>query len=324
MFYFTNICYCFNAMRNTLLLKGWAVLAVSCWLASCINDDLEDVPTVKMKKVVLTTCLDGFSRAAQDETEMELFYTVYDAASGAEVQKNTTVMDAVSFGNGSSVNVTLELERDKSYDIAFWAQAKGAQCYDLSDMKAIKLRYEVCRCNDPLRKAYYGSLVGLRVDNCMHTTVLLKSPFAELEVLTTVNDVEAAGTIGIPVNKMDSSLLVSGVASSFNPLSGTACGEALSVQLLPNAIPSTERMIDGEKYRVLVSDYLLPFRQQPVEVKVALSYTDIEKQPLVFTAGRAWLNRGELNQVYGRFLTSPIEFDVNVNDWQNVSQDMEL
>jgi hypothetical protein len=90
-------------------------------------------------------------------------------------------------------------------------------------MKAIKLRYEECHCNDSLRKAFYGSVFGLRVKDQTTATVSLKSPFSTLEVLTT--------------------------------------------------------------------DHLLTKDHETVEVEVTLSHPEIEKQPLVFTAGRAWLRQ---------------------------------
>lgn len=48
-----------------------------------------------------------------------------------------------------------------------------------------------------------------------------------------------------------------------------------------------------------------------------LSRTEIEKVPLVFTAGKAWLERGETYTFADRYLTHPIEFDATVNDWKN-------
>ena len=307
------------------LLMGWAILALSCLLVSCANDELAAVAAMDEKKeVTLTTRLDLGSRAAGKQAEMELFYTVYDAHTGAEVLKNSAGIAPISFGEETSVTLTLELDRNKSYDIAFWAQAKGLQCYDLSDMKAIKLCYENYKGNDSLRDAYYGNLFGLQADTRSSATVLLKSPFSKLEVLTTVEDVEAAATIDIPVNQMDSSITVSGVASTFNALLGKAEGEAQVASLLPGAIPTAERTIDGQEYRVLTSDYLLAFRQQPVEVEVSLSYVGMEKKPYVFAAGRTWLNRGEVNSLHGRFLTYPIEFDATVNGWEEENEEIAI
>lgn len=310
-------------MKN-LLLGGMLCTAISLVMASCASDEMAEVPMNEVKEVTLTTRLDAATRAAVEGKDMELFYTVYDAADGSVVEKKTTALQGVSFDGNTSVTLTLQLEQAKSYDIAFWAQPKGLECYDLSDMKAIKVRYGCCKGNDVCRNAFYGSLFGLRVAHETDATVSLKSPFGKLEVLTTVEDVDAAATIGILLNDMKSAIRVSGVADTFNALYGTAEGEAVVANLLPGEVPTDVRNLDGVDYRVLTSDYLLTFRQQSVEVDVELVYSDIERKPLVFTAGRAWLHRDETAVISGRFITYPIEFDVTVNDWYANSSDISL
>lgn len=307
-----------------LLLQGWVFLALSCVLASCANDELAAVAAEEKKEVTLTTHLGLNSRSALQSENLELFYTVYDAETGAVSAKNTNGVPVKAVGENASVTITLALDKGKTYDLAFWAQPKDLDCYDLSDLKAIRMDYERCKGNDAYRDAYFGNLYGLYASTQSDVTVYLKSPFSRLEVLTTVEDVEAAATIGFPVDNMLSSIQVSGVAATFNALYGKAEGEAVVAKLLPGAVPMAERTIDGKEYRVLTSDYLLAFRQQPIEVEVSLAHTDIEKQGLVFTAGRAWLNRGEVNSLYGRFLTYPIEFDATVNGWQENDGDIEI
>ena len=239
------------------LLLGWGILTLSFLLASCSNDELAAVAANGEKKeVTLTTRLGSNSRATQEQIEMELFYTVYDAHTGAEVMKNTADIAPVSFGEEASVNLTLELDCDKSYDIAFWAQAKGSQCYDLSDMKAVRLCYEECIGNDSNRTAYYGNLRSLQFNKHSNLTVTLKSPFALLEVYTTKKDVEAAAVLNVPVNEMLSSIEVSGIASVFNVVKGEPEGETVTVSLNPGIIPDGECMFDGKEYRLLTSDYL--------------------------------------------------------------------
>jgi hypothetical protein len=158
-------------------------------MVSCSNEELDAVAeSGEKKEITLTTRLELNSRAVQDQVEMELFYTVYDALTGAEVYKNTAGIAPISFGEEASATLTLELDSDKSYDIAFWAQAKGLQCYDLSDMKAVRLCYEQCVGNDASRAAYYGSLCDLQANTQSNITVTLKSPFALLEVFTTKKD----------------------------------------------------------------------------------------------------------------------------------------
>lgn len=307
-----------------LLLGGMLCMAISMLLASCASDELAEVPTSEVKEVTLTTHFSVGSRAAVEDENLELFYAVYDATDGSVVAKNATGLQAVSTEGNISVTLTLQLEQDKSYDVAFWAQSKGMDCYDLSDLKAIKLRYDRCHSNDPLREAYYGSLFGLRANSQTDVTVALQSPFGKLEVLTTAQDIEAATTVGMWEETMQSSITVSGVADTFNALYGTAEGQAVTATLQARDVPATVRHIEGTEYRVLTSDYLLTHQRATVDVMVTLSYSDIEKTPLVFTAGRAWLNRGETTTLADHYITHPIEFDASVNNWLVADADINL
>ena len=270
---------------------GMLAIAISCLMASCVNqEEAAETPMNELVKVTFITSLDIASRANLSDKELELFYTVYDANTGTVVAKNTTGVQSVSFDGNASFTLTLQLEEYNTYDIAFWAQTKGQTCYDLSDMKAIKLRYENCQCNDSLRNAFYGNLFGLKVSNqTTVATISLKSPFSKLQVLATIEDTKTATTM----DQMNSSIQISGLANTFNAHHGTTEGKVVVAQFQPGKILSDVQQIAGKDYRVLTSDYLLSKLHETIEVEVELTHPDIEKQPLVFTAGRAWLNRNQ-------------------------------
>lgn len=309
-----------------MLLDVVATLVVALLGTSCANDDLSTEKVMNEKKEVnLTTRLDGLSRALTEaDAPMLLYYTVYDASTGDVVDKNTAGLNTVSFEGNTSVTLTLSLEKNRTYDMAFWAQPQGTDCYDLADLKAVKVLYHQCVGNDLAREAFYGNLFGLKVGEETSATVSLQSPFSRLEVLTTADDMEAAKTIGMDVEQMCSSIRVSGAADTFNALYGTAEGSPVSVQLLPGKVPATPAEVDGEPYRVLTTDYLLAFRKQPVEVEVQLSSAATGDVLLSFMAGKAWLERGGASTLSSRYLTHPIEFDATVNDWQEGSTSAEL
>lgn len=307
------------------LFKGMLTLACCYLLASCaqIEENGTDVIPSEKKNVTLTTRLALASRANVDTKDMELFYTVYNSATGAIVEKSTANLQNLSFDGDASVTLTLQLEQEQLYDIAFWAQPKGMACYDPSNLKAIKICYNKCKANNAKRNAYYGSVFGLSAaDN--NVTVSLKSPFGKVEVLTTTEDVEAAATMGYDMNCMQSCMKVKGVASIFNALEGIAEGETVTAELQPGDVPTENRVIEGKEYRLLTSDYLLGFSHETAEVEVKLSRTPIEKNPLRFTAGKAWIEREREHALYNRYLTQPIEFDVTVKGWDDVNSSITL
>jgi len=295
-----------------LLLNGMLSFAFCGLVASCTQSEQNDVIPTEVKEVKLTTHLVAGSRAAMSQDDLDLYYTVYNSSTGAIVEKNTAKLQNLSAEGETSVTLTLQLEPTSSYDIAFWAQPKEVKCYDASNLKAIKINYNHATCNHACN-AYYGNVFDLRASQQKEVTVSLKSPFCKVEVLTTTEDVAAASALGYDINEMKSSMTVKGAATTFNALYGIAEGEKANVCLQPGNIPGNIQHIEGKSYQVLASDYVLGFQGHPAEVEVELSHNDLQKEPLRFTAGRAWLEYEETYSLYDHYLTQPVDFNVKVD-----------
>jgi hypothetical protein len=75
---------------------------------------------------------------------------------------------------------------------------------------------------------------------------------------------------------------------------------------------STEiKTIKGKNYRMLAADFVLGFRNQPADVTVELLKAD--NQSLVFNAGKAWMESEATFVLYNRYLTTPVDFDINID-----------
>ena len=304
----------FVFMKN-LLYKGMLLLAFCGFVASCAqNEEIEEIEVAskEFQKVTFTTHFVAASRAVSVQENMELFYTVY-SSTGAVVEKNSTKLQSLSTDGDTSITLTLQLEQGLTYDIAFWAQPQGLDCYDISNLKSVKIDYAKCLANNAYRKAYYGSVSGLGTSQQSDVTVSLKSPFGKIEVLTTEEDVEAASALGFDFNNLNSSMTVKGAATVFNALYGTAEGEKTTISLIPNTIPGETKKSEGKSYRVLASEYILCNDQEPVEVSVELSKVDSPQDKLSFDAGKAFLQSEYVFSLYGHYLTTTVDFNVTVD-----------
>jgi hypothetical protein len=294
------------------LLKGMLLFAFCSVVASCAQNEEIEVTPKEVKEVTVTTHFAATTRATIIQENMELFFTVYNSTTGEIVEKSTSNLENLSSNGETSVTLTLQLEQGLSYDIAFWAQPKGLDCYNVSDLKAIKIDYTKCLANNTHRNVFYGNVSNLRTSQKDEVNVTLKNPFGKIEVLTTTEDVEAASTLGLNLDNMKSCMKVKGIATSFNALYGMAEGEKTSVSLLPSSIPTDIQTIKGKTYRLLASEFVLGFPNQAIDVEVELS-SENEQESLSFFAGKAWAEHEQTFTLYDRYLTSPIEFDIKID-----------
>lgn len=299
-------------MKN-LLFKGMHLVAFCSFVASCTQDEAIEVTTRKMKEVTLTTHLVATSRTTATQEEMELFYTVYNSTTGAVIEKNATNLQKLPSDGKTSVSFTLQLDQEFSYDIAFWLQPKGLECYDISDLKGVKINYDKYLGNNSYRNVYYGNVSNLHASQEKEVTVSLKSPFGKIEVFTTTEDVKVAASLGYDFSNMKSCITVKGVAVVFNALYGVAEGDKTIISLQSNDISGDIQQINDSTYIMLASDYIWGYHNQPVEVVVDLSSTDGQQETLNFLAGKAWVEPETTFILYDRYLTLPVDFDITID-----------
>ena len=193
----------------------------------------------------------------------KLYYAVY--------QDNEKVYPKI--GNGEvaiddkKVKFDLPLLKGEEYDIIFWAQKSGNEVYDISNLSAIKVNYTVAKSNQDSYDAFYNALDNFEADGKEHT-VKLRRPFAQLNLGT--SDWEEANSAlkeGSSEAVTHSSVEITGLANTFEPLAGKASGNvtanfdaaAISKEEFTVAINGT-----AKTYTNLSFNYLLvPCEQKP-------------------------------------------------------------
>lgn len=129
-----------------------------------------------------------------------LYFTVYKKATAAD---ETAYAVAPEFKKGTDatlgvgqnkldvtswpLTIQLALEENYDYKIAFWAQNKDCNAFNVSDLKNVQVKYENAKNNDELRDAFCA------VSNPITSTtesehIVLRRPFAQINVGTSGAD----------------------------------------------------------------------------------------------------------------------------------------
>lgn len=244
--------------------------AATMLLATTSCSQEEDFAQQSSNEVTtFSVSLDGEtgSRAVGDGTKVnKLYCEVYDQTTQTLILEK----DATRANNGGWT-LELPLMKSETYDILFWAQMDGNTYYDASDLRNIKVTYDNVSSNIENRDAFFNALDDFTASGSKHT-IVLRRPFAQLNIATTLKDWNDAmstynttnGTTGVkPVTA--SSVKVSSLATNFNVLTGAATAttpaavefkandlidETISIKLA-NATKPTD-------YKLLAMNYLLP------------------------------------------------------------------
>lgn len=146
--------------------------------------------------------------------------------------------------SGKSATVNLNLVKGKTYKFLFWAQSSEADAFSLEGNTVKVLYPSTAKANDENRDAFYYSSTKT-ITGSFEENVTLKRPFAQLNFLTTADDIKAAIKGGLPVNK--TSITISSAAQILSP--------SFDLNTKPSVSDAQENVnFDFEYVRFTVSD----------------------------------------------------------------------
>ncbi len=143
----------------------------------------------------------------------KLVWEVYDVNGDRIDILSGTNNDA--FNGGLTETVTITLAKGQTYSFAFWAQNSACTAYNTASLKNVGISYEDFS-NEEDRDAFFGNTEPLTVKGNFDHTVVLKRPFAQLNL--GVSDLLAAEHAGIKVLK--AKVAVSEAATRFDATTG--------------------------------------------------------------------------------------------------------
>lgn len=177
------------------------------------------------------------SKAFSDgKSAKELVVGVYNVADGAyadasaykflgdvSVPAGTTGDKAIVFNEQLKAQFKTKLVKGQYYKLVFWAQVPGNTHYAVDlDTHKVTVTYGTA-ANDETRDAFYAAYETGKVSAAIDADIELHRPFAQINVLSTNEDIAAAQAVGVRFTK--SAMHIENAHNSLDLLTGAASGD---------------------------------------------------------------------------------------------------
>ena len=291
---------------------------------SCSNEEF-DSPSGNDAKVTFTLNVeDGVqTRAISDgKSADKLVYAVFDSE-GNQIQ---TIQQVTKTGVTFPATETITLAKGQKYTVVFWAQDADCAAYNTDNLKDVTVDYNGMN-NDETRDAFFKAET-FTVTGSTSVSVVMKRPFAQINVGVYQEDWDAAVASGINVTK--SSAVITNAATNINLLTGQVSGEA-EVTYTPGTIPAKFETpetldvdLDGngskENYVYLSMGYILANDATTGDAKTTLDKLAFAFQPengntIEFTDGLTSVpvQRNWRTNIIGKILTGDMTFNISID-----------
>lgn len=280
-----------------------ALAAIGLLLSPSCSDENEVLSSSENEALVSfnVQLAGGIQTKAGDDTQTslgngkkanKLFVKVYEYTGAGASGTYIPGLDQEVTVNDLSATVKVTLVKGKSYNFLFWAQHEEEgwdNPYSIGNDGTITVTYG--KSNDEKRDAFVGTRTGYVVSTSATENVELTRPFAQLNFLTTSEDIKSAAKAGIVEDASTSvtlrtSVTIPNVATTYNPFTGEIGGgenvtttfsantamfnfsysvqggiESYSLLISndPGSVESTVKLSDGSgtTYYVLATNYFL-------------------------------------------------------------------
>lgn len=319
---------------NKKLFLGMFAAAGMLLATSCSNDELDVVQSGNEAQVTFSLAAEGgiATRAISDGTgAKKLVYAVYNANGEliktiANADVNGQIVDNSAFDNGLTEIVTITLAKGQQYTVAFWAQDPKCTAYTTTDLENVEVDYAGLN-NDETRDAFFKAETFTVTGNT-EINVVLKRPFAQINVGVYQTDWNAAVASGIEIEK--SKVTIEKAATSINLLTGEVEGEETveyGFATIPTQFTTPETLDvdldkDGtkEKYVYLSMSYILANDATTGYAKATLEDLDFTFAPksgnnINFSEGlnAVPVQRNWRTNIIGKILTGDVTFNITID-----------
>ena len=301
-----------------------AALATMIFAGSCQQENLE--PVAGDSTVTFTVELPGPATKAKigdGENVNQLVYEVWMIGKDkTEIGENDTRLfhkDIVN-PNGNSWVVNLNLVKDQTYKVLFWAQVNGTGVYNTEKLTEVHYGESVSEAylaNQESYAAFYGSKVLSTYTPPKGETITLYRPFAQLNIGTT-NDAKADE---YTINLKKSSVVVKNVPTVFN-VSNSEATEAEEFTFNLAEVPAETLYVGTDSYNYVAMNYMFAGSRTNITVDYTIE-TEVVPTAVGATATKAEINNTVINvpiqenyrtNIVGNLLTSSVQYEVVIDD----------
>ena len=294
--------------------KYLAAAALTFLAVGCNKEQVTEVPDGQMVDVTFTAALPGemATKALGDgQTAKNLYVSVYENDADKTHLGN---LDKTAKFTDLKTQVTFSLVKGKTYNFVFWAQAEDATCYNIDDLKNIKISYEGAVANDEKRDAFYATRKELKVNGALTETIKLYRPFAQVN-FGTADLLEAAAAGFVPKQSVFTATDVANVFDTFNA-EGKVEGPATDkVTFAAAKIPVEPLVIkDGTKYAWMTMNYIIPVGKQGEKhiSNVTAEFITEAGDAITASSPQTPVQNNYRTNILGNLLTSQVIFNVEI------------
>ena len=312
------------------LFFGMFVAAGMLLATSCSKDELETASLGNEAQVTFSLGLEGHiaTRAISDgKSADKLVYAVFN-----ENGERISTFQKEEISTSFPATVTLTLAKGQTYKVAFWAQDADCSAYDVDDNMNVKVSYENATNNDETRDAFFKTTEAFTVTGSTSMDVVLKRPFAQINVGVEQTDWTAAVASGVTIQ--NSSVIIQNAATKINLVTG-AVSEPTKVTYSLATIPVEDLKVDvngdknigdGEIYKWLSMSYILVDDESETEGgqdagKATLEGLKFTFQPengneitLEDGLNSVPVQRNWRTNILGKLLTGDITFNISIDE----------
>lgn len=303
---------------NKKLFLGMFAAAGILLATSCQNDELDAVQTGNEATVSFTLGVEGGvqTRAISDGlTANRLVYAVFDE----EGNRITTIAKVDKDANfPTTENITLA--KGQTYKVAFWAQNSATSAYVLDDDMNLTIDYTNSANNDENRDAFFKTETFTVTGNAQ-INVVLKRPFAQINLGVTDTDWDAAVASGIEI--ATSKVVIKNAFTNMDLIDGSVSGETEVVYDFGATPKSSNEVLkvdldkDGtaEEYHYLSMSYILVDAQKSTLQDLGFTFHPTSGNDIVFDEGlnNVPVQRNWRTNIIGQILTGNIDFNISID-----------
>lgn len=324
---------------NKKLFLGMFAVAGMLFATSCSNDELDVVQSGDEAQVTFSLAAEGgiATRAISDGKSANLlYYAIFDAnkqlITTINGSTNGLLTKSNAFPNGSKQDaVEVTLAKGQEYTAVFWAQDASCTAYTVTaetDGLKVAVDYDGDN-NDETRDAFFKAET-FKVTGNTEIDVVLKRPFAQINVGVTEADWKAAVESGIEIT--ESKVVIKNAATSINLLDGTVSGEeevTYNFATIPAKFATAETLEvdvnrdgtiqDDEKYKYLSMSYILTDNDAERTTLEAdglqFTFSPENGEDIVFDEGlhAVPVQRNWRTNILGKILTGDIQFNIEID-----------
>ena len=245
-------------MNKKIYLWGIATI-IALFFASCSQTEPEN--SSNEAEVTFTLGIENAiaTRAISDGTGAnQITFAIFNE-DGTEIftPKTSRTISGNQLLKGVEIKATLV--KGNTYKACFWAQNSNCTAYSISEDMKVTINYEGLN-NDETRDAFFAYTEPFTVDVNPRLRVILKRPFAQINVGSTKDDIDAITASGVKVSKSEA--IIEDIPSELNLFNGNT-DKPVNVNYALAAMPKEKLYVDTdgdsikEEFTYLSMSYVL-------------------------------------------------------------------